>query len=746
MEATLENLHDNKELLSYNDFFEVVQQFLLNEEKYNVKIDAIEGVITFIKEGTKKRRKQNFKAYFASIDIENAKELANILEELKIAVVNEQNESINKIKNKLISQGMLVFNKRYLDNFSKQNIDKNLEVTQQNNEIKEAEILKKYFNWLNNDVSELRNELSEAYQSMSLNNKQVRKFVGEFKKYLNGRLLLKIISIDARQIIGVPILLKKSGYELLPHPFLDSEWELSRPSETLSNVSRINVGDIVAANFTAVRNEHFLSSLLFVDFDGAEIIPQTVQQALSEYLDSDYIEQAYKVFEIKDVGDEAIKSLITKKLLETSKDVRELLLSDLRQLEEIRNEVAIEEEKLSKEEEMLDENRKIWHKILNRIDKYIELDEGYKIIEDEYENVEYQPEQFISNLQSLFFHNDDHHLIYKTGVIKSFVHALQSNILTLIAGPSGTGKSSIVQAFGRAVQNVEVRMVPVQSSWTDAQDLLGYFHPTDKAFIPTPFMEAMVEAALEKNKSKLFLICLDEMNLAHIEYYFSEILSAREEKIPSIRLYPKRYLDIAKHTLNSDTTSIEQQKSAAELIELFPPIFKIPENVRFIGTLNMDHTVKPISPKVIDRSFIIEINHLNPQEKEGIIEKLQLLTGKIEMDYEKFKLTTLDDPIINDAVKKIQEVSQLFEQFPNASLNSRGYKHIRHFLKFAKGEQEMNEIIDYIILGKILPRIEVKKVEFDIISENVLRKLSFFPQSHEKFNRMLDTKHTVKFW
>ncbi|MCD1159225.1 McrB family protein [Peribacillus frigoritolerans] len=746
MESIIGNLIEDKELLGYLDSFEVIQHFLLNEEKNNVKIDSVERVISFIKEGTKKRRKQNFKAYFESIDIDNAKELANTLDELKVAVTNEKMESIKQIKNNLISQGMLVFNKKYLDTFPRQNLDDDIEVTQVNNKIEGTDILKKYFNWLNNDVIELRNELSEAYQNMSLNSKLVRKFVGEFKRYLNGRLLLKIITIDARQIIGVPILLKNSGYVILPHPFLDTEWELSRPVETLSNKSQVKVGDIVAATFTAVRNEHFLSSLLFVDFDGAEAIPQTVQQALSEFVDSNYIEQAYKVFEIKNVDDEAIKSLITKKLLETSENVRELLLRDLRQLEEIRSKVAIEEEKLSKEEEKLDENRKVWHKILKKIDELIELDEGYQIDEDEYEKVEYQPEQFISNLQALFYHNDEQHLLYKTGIIRSFVYALQSNILTLLAGPSGTGKSSIVQAFGRAVKNVEVRMVPVQSSWTDAQDLLGYFHPMDKAFVPTPFMEAMAEAALEKNKSKLFLICLDEMNLAHIEYYFSEILSAREEKIPSIRLYPKRYLEIAKHTLNNDTASIEQQKSAEELIKLYPPIFKIPENVRFIGTLNMDHTVKPISPKVIDRSFIIEINHLKTQEKEVIKEKLQLLTGKIEMDYEKFKLTILDEQIIDEATKKIQEISQLFEEYPNASLNSRGYKHIRHFLKFAKNEQEINEIIDYIILGKILPRIEVKKMELDKISGSVLQKLSSYQQSHDKFDSMLDTKHTVKFW
>jgi MoxR-like ATPase len=741
-----DSLIEDKELMSYFDSFKKFHDSLFNEGYDNLNLDALENVLAFMKAGTKAKRKKNFKAYFAKVDIDKAKKLTDILQKLKIAVESKELESIEILKNDLILQGMHVFTNKYLDTFSSGNLLSDLTETQDYSGIEDNSSLRKYLNLLHNDIGDLIDELSEAYQKNSLNKDLVGKFVFEFKKFLNGRLLLKIIEKGTKQIIGVPIQLTKDGYRMLPHPFLDSGWELSRPIETLSDQERINVGDILAANFTENRNERFIHSLLYVDFDGAEIITQTLHQVLSEYADSEYIEHAYKIFEIENQNDEALKALILKKLLDTKKDVRQVLLDDIRQLKKKRDVIKEVNKKLVYEEENLDEKRKEWYRTLKKINEIVEIEENNQVSNEIYEKIEYMPEQFILNLQSLFYHNDGQHLIYKSGLIKSFVYSLQANILTLLAGPSGTGKSSIVQAFGRAVENVEVRMIPVQSSWTDAQDLLGYFHPTDKAFVPTPFMEAMAEAALEKNKSKLFLICLDEMNLAHIEYYFSEILSAREEKTPSIRLYPRRYLEIARFTLNNDSASIEQQKSAEELIKLYPPIFKIPENIRVIGTLNMDHTVKPLSPKVIDRSFIIEIDHLKSQEKEEIKRNLQLLTGKIEMDYETFKLSILDESNIGDVVEKIQEISQLLEEYPNASLNSRGYKHIRQFLTFAKNEQEKNELIDYIILGKILPRIEIKKSELDTISNNILQKLSSYPLSYEKFKDMLNTKHTVKFW
>ena len=42
---------------------------------------------------------------------------------------------------------------------------------------------------------------------------------------------------------------------------------------------------------------------------------------------------------------------------------------------------------------------------------------------------------------------------------------------------------------------------------------------------------------------------------------------------------------------------------------MYPPDIKIPENIRFVGTINKDETTKSLSPKVIDRAFVIELNN-----------------------------------------------------------------------------------------------------------------------------------------
>ncbi|WP_228711462.1 hypothetical protein [Raoultella planticola] len=62
----------------------------------------------------------------------------------------------------------------------------------------------------------------------------------------------------------------------------------------------------------------------------------------------------------------------------------------------------------------------------------------------------------------------------------------------------------------------------------------------------TPFLEALIEA--KQNPDIPYFICLDEMNLARVEYYFADFLSKLEERNeqPTIQLYSD---DEAAHVL-----------------------------------------------------------------------------------------------------------------------------------------------------------------------------------------------------
>ncbi len=381
----------------------------------------------------------------------------------------------------------------------------------------------------------------------------------------------------------------------------------------------------------------------------------------------------------------------------------------------------------------------------------------------------------------LYIRNNEK-LVYSDDIIRRFLLAIQSKELTILSGPSGTGKTSLVTAFSKAIGG-EVKIIPVKPSWTDTEDLLGFYNPIEQAYVPTPFLDALVEA--KKNKDKLHLICLDEMNLAHIEYYFAEFLSKLEanNESPVIELYSKaiydEILEEISYTINlmsGDKVSVTSEelskwceenekeytkeminlKKRINFIEKYPALFEIPKNVRFIGTMNVDETTKHISPKVIDRSFVIELckdNRENINENElEIIE--QKFVKADSFDMKNITLSENSEEIINE----IEYINDQFLINLDSDFNNRGEKHIRKYLMNMESydfDIDRKSIISDLIYLKVLPRINTSfKSKNDekylvwnelnnrcktICSENVNSKLN-------KMDKLSKEDNVLSFW
>lgn len=734
----LDEMKKNNDLNKYLPSFIEFHSWLVEKESYvEVPLEAAAEVLQFLKLGTKARAKKAVKTYFEQYDVNVVKSFIPHLSNLTNTQVHDDLSFIDSNKKALITSGMVEFVTSYIQTFSEH-------VNEEHEHIAEVILDEetKYERWLRGSIAPLLQQLKEQYNAKNLSQESIDTFVVQFRKFVGKKIFIRITEINERSIVGVPVELTLNGYEQMRHPFLAISWEVSAP---LTKPVSYGVDDIIETSFSNSRNENFRHLLLFVDFNRATVITQSLTDMLKMNLKPTTLQEAFSALNIVDERAEQLEAYVAQTLVSKSEVVQAALSEQLKAIEQQFEHVQAETEKLQNEQHQLDEKKREWQNILARIDYYQQLEAGNIYDDsDEKESITFNKDTFLDTMQSLFYYNDDAQLIYTKDTIRSFVYALQANVLTVLAGPSGTGKSSIVHAFANAVQNVEVRMVPVQSSWTDTQDLLGYFHPTDKAFVPTPFMEALAEAS--KNENKLFLICLDEMNLAHVEYYFSEILSAREEKKQEIRLYSKRHWQTAKLIMQDDKSDMERLQNATDLIETYPPIFSIPKNVRFIGTLNMDHTVKPLSPKVIDRSFIIEINHLKANTKKEIVSSLKQIEGKIAMDYRLFEEAYMNSSKLESYISEIQAISNIFEDFPNASLNSRGMKHIQMMLSYCKNEEEAKTFIDAIIYGKILPRLEIKKSEFESIEANVKNALQKYENAYRKLEKMIVAKHTVNFW
>lgn len=186
-------------------------------------------------------------------------------------------------------------------------------------------------------------------------------------------------------------------------------------------------------------------------------------------------------------------------------------------------------------------------------------------------------------------------LFYSYENIVNLYLSLRTKPFVIISGISGTGKTKIVQLFAEALgateSNGQFQLIPVRPDWSDSSELLGY-EDIKGEFVKKPFLK-MVEHAIEYPELPHFVL-LDEMNLARVEYYFSDVLSVMESR--------KKDKD---GNYTSSPLIQYKDENEAERTLIFPG------NLYVIGTVNMDETTHTFSKKVLDRANTIEFNDVD---------------------------------------------------------------------------------------------------------------------------------------
>ena len=196
-------------------------------------------------------------------------------------------------------------------------------------------------------------------------------------------------------------------------------------------------------------------------------------------------------------------------------------------------------------------------------------------------------------------------LDYSTRTIQAFHTALKINDnsqLTVLAGVSGTGKSLLPRRYAEGM-GIHFLQIAVEPRWDSPQDLLGFYNYIEKKYRATDLARLLVHmdphASVPKGengedrKDHMSLVLLDEMNLARVEYYFSEFLSRLE-----VRPRYEIGLDDSKRR---DALIPIDIRGLKRTISLFPS-----HNVLFAGTMNDDESTQALSDKVLDRGNIMQ--------------------------------------------------------------------------------------------------------------------------------------------
>lgn len=327
------------------------------------------------------------------------------------------------------------------------------------------------------------------------------------------------------------------------------------------------------------------------------------------------------------------------------------------------------------------------------------------------------------------------HRSYTRNEIINLLICLTQGFLTVFSGAPGTGKTSACSIIAHALGldkkvSVEVQsgndeetvehtleryvVVPVERGWSSKRDFVGYYNPLTKAFdkANSAIYQALevsdVEVGMEKTPCvPPSIIMLDEANLSPMEYYWADFMGVCDE------------------TNRNATINLSENDR-----------FHVSDSLRFMATINNDHTTENLSPRLIDRAWVISLPHPNSPRITRFNEyynpiPMDLLHKAFDIEGDTISLDTVTESIL-------KEVFDLCREKLNTNISPRAELAIKKYCKVGGGLFESSRsgvdgpivAIDYAIAQKILPK--------------VLGSGSVYKKKLEEFNEVLVRNNLLK--
>lgn len=313
----------------------------------------------------------------------------------------------------------------------------------------------------------------------------------------------------------------------------------------------------------------------------------------------------------------------------------------------------------------------------------------------------------------------------------------------------------------------------------------------------------MIEA--QQNPEIPYFICLDEMNLARVEYYFADFLSLLEtrDENPEISLYAedesahvlselKAVVDIIqsakdKYSENGvvnfiDLLKDEQLNSQLRLafgfsdkdslikyhseirrmlsaVMTMPSSIKMPENVHIIGAINIDETTHYLSPKILDRAHIMRFESPLLSDWDAILKEVseyafndvsKPLIFEIEAlgyraNYPKFDRE-------NSFCKLFIELNKEFFHKLGIEFGMRTIRQGLNYLELFHDVNSDDELaINNFLLHKVLPKLTFdgnkhvgEQTKLELIERVFLERIKQQLPNHENYSEIFSAVHALE--
>ena len=290
---------------------------------------------------------------------------------------------------------------------------------------------------------------------------------------------------------------------------------------------------------------------------------------------------------------------------------------------------------------------------------------------------------------------------YPVNDILNLYICFTQGFLTVLSGAPGTGKTTAcsILAHSLGMDRTESGLktsrfitVPVERGWSSKRDLIGYYNPLTKEFDKSnqqvyralEFSDAECEID-DGQKIPPMAILLDEANLSQMEYYWAS------------------FMNVGDHSLGESLIDLGNGKS-----------FRISDSLRFLATINNDHTTESLSPRLIDRAWVITLPDstqyrsidFSGQEDPVSLEQLQRIFG-VSAD-SKEEMDLFSRSILSEMYRLCNSVNMSLSLRTKGAIRNYCIAGHNVFMDDPKNAGRKGGVIaaDFAIAQKILPKIQ----------------------------------------
>lgn len=353
---------------------------------------------------------------------------------------------------------------------------------------------------------------------------------------------------------------------------------------------------------------------------------------------------------------------------------------------------------------------------------------GKRKKEDKTESIENYNIQNYNNAMEIVdkvfeFFNKAGRTIERNDIINYLV-TISENFITVFAGKPGTGKTSTCNMFAKALGLYENRyaQISVGRGWTSSRDLIGYYNSLTQTFEQTQpkfnkCLEMLTKEAQTELKDALYVVLLDEANLSQIEHYWADFNQISDE------------YDEAKIMIGNNKE------------------YQLTEELRFLATINYDHTTEVLSPRFLDRAWIIRMEYkadnnllMKALHSEKIDNEASIISYSDLKKYFNISVDEMKNKQISSYSKEI--IDTLNEQFAKAGYAISARSYISMMKYCAVAEEYMDDkqnAVDYAVAQKLLPQINGNGKGYLEFLKEILGTCKYLAKSKEILNRIIET-------